>query len=313
MTDGSDTLKRVPELWFDDGNIVFQAENRQFRLHKSIIALRSSVFKEILSVQSIGKEEDLVDDCVVIQLSDGAILAEFFFTAIYYPSSFEPNPGFYSSALAMFIGYMSNKYKVRDLRSRALSHLDLGFPSTLEAYDGPNEFGKLNMNAIGLSLLAWELCMLMDTPWLLPTAIYLLCRHPLIEVIGHQRWKALDETQKEACIRNSISHSQESIRLLDIVQSTSSPDCPDQVACALEREDHLLVIKKCLQDPYLRQDPLGYLRYIGAKPTWHCKNCNKKFKRRVSRSREKLWRKLPAMYGLEDWEKLLEKRSLAFK
>ncbi|KAF8145623.1 hypothetical protein K438DRAFT_1425906, partial [Mycena galopus ATCC 62051] len=37
------------DLWFEDGNIVIQAGNSQFRVYRGVLAKRSSVFQDMLS------------------------------------------------------------------------------------------------------------------------------------------------------------------------------------------------------------------------------------------------------------------------
>ncbi|KAJ7857819.1 hypothetical protein B0H14DRAFT_2578181 [Mycena olivaceomarginata] len=40
---------RVPELWFEDDNLILHAENTVFRVSKGVLAARSSVFRDMLS------------------------------------------------------------------------------------------------------------------------------------------------------------------------------------------------------------------------------------------------------------------------
>ncbi|KAJ7799176.1 hypothetical protein B0H14DRAFT_2388215 [Mycena olivaceomarginata] len=40
---------RVPELWFEDDNLILHAENTVFRISKGVLAARSSVFGDMLS------------------------------------------------------------------------------------------------------------------------------------------------------------------------------------------------------------------------------------------------------------------------
>ena len=64
---------RSPDYWFEDGNIVLQAENTQFRIHKGILARHSSVFKDMVGIpQPSTSEEDLVEGCPLVRLSDAA-------------------------------------------------------------------------------------------------------------------------------------------------------------------------------------------------------------------------------------------------
>jgi len=61
-------------FWFDDGNVILQAENTQFRVHRSLLSMHSNIFKDIFSVpQPTDTTTTLnVDGCPVITLSDKA-------------------------------------------------------------------------------------------------------------------------------------------------------------------------------------------------------------------------------------------------
>lgn len=61
------------DIWFEDGNIVLEAGRKQFKVHRGILALHSSVFKDMLSVpQPPSSDQDSVDGCAVVRLSDSA-------------------------------------------------------------------------------------------------------------------------------------------------------------------------------------------------------------------------------------------------
>ncbi|KAJ7061540.1 hypothetical protein C8F01DRAFT_937617, partial [Mycena amicta] len=48
--DGQPTqLRRIEELWFEDGNIVLQAGAAMYRVYRGTLAMHSSVFKDMLS------------------------------------------------------------------------------------------------------------------------------------------------------------------------------------------------------------------------------------------------------------------------
>jgi hypothetical protein len=67
------TFKRIPELYFPDGSIILEAETTHFRVHGSILAARSPVFMDVLSLphssQDGSKVNDKVDGCDVIHLA----------------------------------------------------------------------------------------------------------------------------------------------------------------------------------------------------------------------------------------------------
>lgn len=61
------------DLWYDDGNVILQAESMQFKVHKSILAENSSVFKDMFAFpQPPSTEAQLVEGCPVVRVSDSA-------------------------------------------------------------------------------------------------------------------------------------------------------------------------------------------------------------------------------------------------
>ena len=87
MDIGQEQLHRVLELWFEDANVIFQAESSLFRVHKGILQARSSVFRDMFTLPQTTTESDLMDGCIVIQLPDAAEDIRCFFLAIGYDAS----------------------------------------------------------------------------------------------------------------------------------------------------------------------------------------------------------------------------------
>ena len=44
------SLVRSEEVWFDDGNIILVAENKAFRVHRSMLVRHSQVFKDLFEL-----------------------------------------------------------------------------------------------------------------------------------------------------------------------------------------------------------------------------------------------------------------------
>lgn len=62
------------EIWFEDGNIVLQAEATLFKVYRGVLAKNSAVFKSILSIpQPPSGTDAAVEGCPVVQLSDSAV------------------------------------------------------------------------------------------------------------------------------------------------------------------------------------------------------------------------------------------------
>jgi hypothetical protein len=75
-------LQRVEDLWFEDGTLVLQAESSIFRIYKSILSIKSSVLRGILS-KSQNQQDGLIEDCPVVRLDDSAEDLTDFLKAIY--------------------------------------------------------------------------------------------------------------------------------------------------------------------------------------------------------------------------------------
>jgi len=66
------TYQRSP-TWFEDGNIVLRAENIEYRVHRSVLASHSCIFKDMFSVpQPPPESQETVEGCAVIRLSDSS-------------------------------------------------------------------------------------------------------------------------------------------------------------------------------------------------------------------------------------------------
>lgn len=68
--DGSTTILQS-DPWYEDGNVILQAEQMQFKVHKSILAGYSIVFKDMFV---IGHVDSAAEDssCPTIHMSDAA-------------------------------------------------------------------------------------------------------------------------------------------------------------------------------------------------------------------------------------------------
>lgn len=67
------TLRIRSRYWFEDGNIVLQAENTFFRVHRSVLSTQSQIFKDTFAMpQGPSEEDEVIEGCAVVQMSDAA-------------------------------------------------------------------------------------------------------------------------------------------------------------------------------------------------------------------------------------------------
>jgi len=75
--------KRVEDLWFSS-DVVLRAEKSIFHVSKSILAARSSVFRDMVAFpQPPTGETEMIDGCPVVSLHDSAADVEVFLRAIF--------------------------------------------------------------------------------------------------------------------------------------------------------------------------------------------------------------------------------------
>lgn len=58
---------RIDDLWFEDGSLVIKAEEKLFRISKCLLAARSTVFTDMLSLPAVPDGEmELIDGIPVV-------------------------------------------------------------------------------------------------------------------------------------------------------------------------------------------------------------------------------------------------------
>ncbi len=76
------SFAKHPKLWFDDGNLVIAAQDTGLRLHKGVLAAKSSVMKTLFSL-SQPTDAEKYEDLDVVRFEDDAAELEQFFNFLY--------------------------------------------------------------------------------------------------------------------------------------------------------------------------------------------------------------------------------------
>ena len=63
------TVKRDPDLWFDDGNVVLLCRDAAFRVYRGLLTRHSVIFRDLLAMAQPANAE-MVESCPVVHISD---------------------------------------------------------------------------------------------------------------------------------------------------------------------------------------------------------------------------------------------------
>ncbi|KLO07727.1 hypothetical protein SCHPADRAFT_894416 [Schizopora paradoxa] len=145
-------LKQHEKLWFEDGNIVLATDVHLYCVHRGILALNSTVFKDMLELPNVGNTSKSAEDGITTGDSwEGKPLVRMvgdrdgdvyhILMAIYDVSFYcAHEPATLPVILSLI--RMSTKYNFTFIQDKVTSHLKLVYPTDLESLEG-RSYGRL--------------------------------------------------------------------------------------------------------------------------------------------------------------------------
>ncbi|KAJ6630402.1 hypothetical protein B0H10DRAFT_1939161 [Mycena sp. CBHHK59/15] len=315
--------QRVEDLWFDDGSLVIQAEQSLFRVYRAVLALRSPVFKDMLSFPQ-PPDAELIEGCPVVHLPDTAADVTVFLKAIFDSGFFEPYPAQTEFSIVAGNLRLSNKYQVDYLRRRALVHLSSAFHTTLTSYDARDSESSPTPSFPVSDLTAYdhivviELAREVEALWLLPYGFYILAASFDEELVNRTLYDGINMLLSEADAKSFIrgSHRQNDDATGKVLRFLHFPPriqgCTGAHNCAISRLDVLEVMRVDRTENH--SIPLD----IWNSDDWEllsdlCGTCLISLTRTHQEARQEFWDQLPEMYGLPGWDELKQMKKSALE
>ncbi|KAH9937895.1 uncharacterized protein BXZ73DRAFT_22834, partial [Epithele typhae] len=117
--------RKAKNLWFDDGNVVFLADDLAFRVYKGILSVISPVFQDMLSVPH-PEDAKTVEGCPVVRDSDsGEDFTRFFEWAFHnHRDSLSESTKSMTSSHLMSLIRVARKYQVREAAETLIRRLE---------------------------------------------------------------------------------------------------------------------------------------------------------------------------------------------
>ncbi|KAF5313596.1 hypothetical protein D9611_010135 [Ephemerocybe angulata] len=188
------TLTRADGLWFEDGNLILQAEQTLFRIYRGLLCARSSVFGDMFAFPPPAEGNMMFDGCPIVQTYDSAQDMGFFLRAVLDSDFFEAPPSQTTMPILEGVLRLSTKYDVRYLRQRAMAHLLTTYPTTLAGWKA-RDTARTIPSVENTPFVVLNLAREFDMPWLVPSVAYCISSHDINKTLDGAPWAGKTQAQ----------------------------------------------------------------------------------------------------------------------
>ncbi|KIM36584.1 hypothetical protein M413DRAFT_31620 [Hebeloma cylindrosporum] len=304
-------------LWLDDGNLVIQAESIQFRVHRSVLAMHSTVLRDCFAIPQ-PEEQEIVEGCPVVQFPlDSAADIENVLCILY------KNPEVYDSQTPISMSQISTmirlgkKYEFCPMYNEALRRLKQDYPRTLlgwKAIQGTRS-SILHTNSFYFDIvnLAYE----NNIQFVLPMAFLQICTKYSIKRDHDSDPSApvLVPGALHMCLMGRTTFSSHFFRDLFLGLHKTMPDktCANIYHCpgALRLVSQQFTIWSADAGPITF--PLSWAVIEGEihkQGKRLCGACTKIAMVQFADAQEKFWMRLPETFGLPAWDRLEKENTI---
>ncbi|KAH9829579.1 uncharacterized protein C8Q71DRAFT_843674 [Rhodofomes roseus] len=192
VDDANESFRRDETYWYDDGNIIFVAQNVGFRVYKGILAAKCEVFRNMFSLPQPaqdsgpgGSRDTVLYGCPVVHVTDTAGEFRMLLDSLLNGMEIIRGGGCRFDDVANAVR-VAHKYDVRQLYADSMKRLQECYPTKLNDWDdlgsfSPLRFGSTDdedeVDARGTqAIVAVTLARLTETHSLLPAALYECCQ-----------------------------------------------------------------------------------------------------------------------------------------
>ncbi|KAJ7057375.1 hypothetical protein C8F01DRAFT_1151871 [Mycena amicta] len=309
-----DHLQHAEGLYFQDCGLVLQAEDMLFRVSSDFLATQSTFFRDMLSLP-IPPDAETTDGGLLVRVQDSAADMSAFLRALIYPNFFQAPPAATSFAIVSPVARLSHKYMVDWLHKRALSHLAVAYPTTLDGWHtmltttttvttNPN---FMSGAAPELLLSALILARQLSVDWMLPAAFYRVARIKSPATIFDSEILPADKLRYLEAIRKLDRHW--CARSLEFLwEPPVLPGCTRQRRCSDVRLE-------CRAEAEHSYGYDVYPNYSMPLDNWApndwttiswavCAPCLTEMKQMKATADQAFWDDLPDIFGLGNWAAL---------
>ncbi|KLO08403.1 hypothetical protein SCHPADRAFT_931822 [Schizopora paradoxa] len=310
-------------LWYPDGDVVLATDTLLFKVHKLILSLQSSVFRDMFAFPAVdgvqdasngngaGVQETYEGLPMVVLIGDKgkevAHLLRTVYERSYYYRDDDGTPLEKITALLV----LSTKYDFRRIRSDVILQISRKYPISLKGYLGIDDdwaemFGTRRMDCHYPLLNA---VLKADVECLLPLLYYACSDYLMQGVLQNSRRLSMDPQSIIVLIsgRDALKDRINSIvkGLPDEVRESAAQSCSSPTPKPCRKVAYFTGL-----DATCNTSDLGELNgksiASAAFLKRACENCATHIAKFVDKKREEIWNELPSLFGLRCWKDLKE-------
>lgn len=182
--------ERCSDVWYDDGNVVLQAEHMLFKIYLGILQAQSPFFRDMFTLpQQDSNMSEKYEDCpLVVMQGDRAADVRVFLKALLDSQFYADVKSIKDIGVVLGVLKISHKYQVEYLVRRSVPTFTALYPPTLQKWDirqarrqwAPltQEFGR------ALPIFVVNIARSIGADILLPSALFECCGYTLEEIIA---------------------------------------------------------------------------------------------------------------------------------
>ncbi|KAF7297712.1 BTB domain-containing protein [Mycena kentingensis (nom. inval.)] len=295
---------RSADYWFSDGSIVLQPESTQFRVAKSMLAMHSTVFRDMLSLPPT--EEPLVEGCPVVLLpGDKADDWKHLLDAMHPKSTLVQEPPLLAHVCAIL--RLSKKYDIAPFRRSCIEVIKNTYPSLLKDFDegADADFSDPDFENMAFDVRIINFAREIGLYSVLPIAFYIIATARLDDGIEQSDFSALGLVDQVHVLRGRVklteSYLDTPLKWLD-----TKNGCVPCESCSQPETCHAAA-SRLLTDLIRRA-----YRVVPVLDDWSddwdnvcCRECTTGAKQVYETARVECWGKLPSYFDLPPWDELL--------
>ncbi|KLO06123.1 hypothetical protein SCHPADRAFT_883121 [Schizopora paradoxa] len=322
----SGSPKPCESLWFPDGNVVIATDTLLFKVHKGVLSLQSSVFKDMFELPivesglentqegqgTVGFTPELYEGLPLVGLAgDTGKDVEHLLRAVYERHYFRPERDDTDLDTVNTLLLLSKKYDFKHIQKDVVAHVLRHHPMSLEEqmklkeieYHHRKEWSVRHLKLLKAAVFA-------DIDFLLPLIYYACSDYSIGDILRAAKLVQLDQGTLDTLIEgreevgSMIRHFIAEVPFTTYIEFESN-DCEREGSCL--EEIRFFQLGDFFHSTSMKNLSTSDFFVFDRCRTDLCKLCREAAEDAVDRERMYVWDRIPRCFGFPGWDVLRTK------